>query len=45
MRSVHNIVIERTWLRLRLELGNNAVDAFRKGEEDHAYRPNDPKHQ
>jgi len=32
--SVHNISIERAWLRLRLEFGNNAVLEYEKGALD-----------
>lgn len=44
VRSVHNIGIERSWLRLRLELGNNAVLAFRRGIDDGIYNSSDTKH-
>ena len=44
LRSVRNISIERSWLRLRLEFGNNAVIAFQKGEENGIYNPNSPQH-
>ena len=43
LRSVHNIVIERSWLRLRLEFGDNAVKAFKRGEAEGLYNPNDPE--
>lgn len=42
IRSIHNISIERSWLRLRLDLGNNAVNVFRQGISDGIYDPNDP---
>lgn len=42
LRSVHNISIERSWLRLRLDWGDNAVAAFRQGEERGLYNPSDP---
>lgn len=44
LRSIHNISIERSWLRLRCELGDNAVLQFEKGEADGIYRPQDPQH-
>ncbi len=45
LRSVHNISIERSWLRLRLEWGNNAYLIFTKGITDGLYNPNDKDHQ
>ncbi|KAG6808530.1 hypothetical protein H0H92_003824 [Tricholoma furcatifolium] len=44
LRSVHNIVIERSWLRLRLELGDNAVAAFEKGVNDGIYQQENESH-
>ncbi|PPQ79723.1 hypothetical protein CVT26_016028 [Gymnopilus dilepis] len=44
LRSVHNISIERSWLRLRLELGNNAVLEYEKGAESGVFRPEDELH-
>ncbi|KAF8714409.1 hypothetical protein AX14_012714 [Amanita brunnescens Koide BX004] len=44
VRSVHNISIERSWLRLRLEFGDSAVVAFKKAEEDGVYLPHIPEH-
>lgn len=41
LRSVHNISIERSWLRLRLDWGDNVVLFFNKGIEDGFYNPND----
>jgi hypothetical protein len=41
--SVHNISIERSWLRLRLDWGDNIVLFFYKGIEDGLYNPDDPK--
>lgn len=43
-RSVHNISIERAWLRLRMELGDSAVTVFKKAEEDGTYLPHIPEH-
>ena len=40
LHSVHNISIERSWLRLRLEWGDNAVLVFNKGVDDGIYNPN-----
>ncbi|KIP10695.1 hypothetical protein PHLGIDRAFT_22139 [Phlebiopsis gigantea 11061_1 CR5-6] len=42
LRSVHNISIERSWLQLRLDFGDNAVIAFEKGASDHGYNDQDP---
>lgn len=42
LRSVHHIAIERSWLRLRLDFGDNAVLFFNKGIEDGIYNPEDP---
>ncbi|KIM43482.1 hypothetical protein M413DRAFT_443403 [Hebeloma cylindrosporum] len=44
VRSVHNIAIERSWLRLRLEFGDSAVICFKKGKEDGIYLPHLPEH-
>lgn len=44
MRSVHNISIERAWLRLRLEFGDSAVIVFKKAEEDGVYLSHIPEH-
>ncbi|KAF8445060.1 hypothetical protein L210DRAFT_3611184 [Boletus edulis BED1] len=43
LRSVHNIAIERSWLRLRLDWGDNVILFFNKGIEDGLYNPNDPQ--
>ncbi|KAJ2918367.1 hypothetical protein MD484_g2022, partial [Candolleomyces efflorescens] len=42
MRSVHNISIERAWLRLRLDWGNNVVEVFNRGIQDGTYNEADP---
>ena len=44
LRSVHNISIERSWLRLQLEWGDNAVLTFEKGKDEGIYNPDNPKH-
>ncbi|KIK59296.1 hypothetical protein GYMLUDRAFT_60215 [Collybiopsis luxurians FD-317 M1] len=44
LRSVHNISIERSWLRLRLDFGDNAVIFFNRGIEEGIYNPHDPDH-
>jgi hypothetical protein len=44
VRSVHNISIERSWLRLRLEFGDTAVIVFKKAEEDGIYHSHIPEH-
>jgi len=41
LRSVHNISIERSWLRLRLDWSDNVVMFF-KGIEDGLYNLSDP---
>jgi hypothetical protein len=43
VRSIRNIAVERSWLRLRLDLGDNAVLFFNKGIEDGLYNPNNPQ--
>lgn len=43
VRSIHNISIERSWLRLRLDWGDNMVIFFKKGIEDGMYNPDDPQ--
>lgn len=40
LRSIHNISIERSWLRLRLDWGNNAVAVFNEGIRLGRYNPN-----
>jgi len=42
LRSVHNISVERTWLRLRLEFGDTAVLNFNQGVADGRYNSEDP---
>jgi hypothetical protein len=44
LKSVHNISIERAWLRLRLEFGNNAIVEYHKGVSDGIFNPADGKH-
>jgi hypothetical protein len=44
LRSIHNISSERSWLRLRLDLGDNAVLFFNKGIEDGVYNSDDVNH-
>jgi hypothetical protein len=44
VRSIHNISIERSWRRLRMDWGDNAVTVFRAGIEDGSYQPSDPVH-
>ncbi|EFI28278.1 hypothetical protein CC1G_14303 [Coprinopsis cinerea okayama7 len=41
MRSVHNISIERAWLRLRLDWGNNAHSVYTKGLEENVFNTTD----
>jgi hypothetical protein len=42
--SVHNITVEQSWLRLRLDFGDDAVIFFNKGIEDGVYNSDDAKH-
>ena len=44
LRSVRNISIERSWLCLRLEFGNNAIISFDKGVDDGIYNPDIEEH-
>jgi hypothetical protein len=44
LRSIHNISSERSWLRLRLDFGDNAVLFFNKGIEGGVYNPDDANH-
>ena len=37
LRSVHNVVIERSWLRLRMGLGENALHWFEHGINEGMY--------
>ena len=41
LRSVHNVVIERSWLRLRMGLGENALHWFEHGVNEGMYDQND----
>jgi hypothetical protein len=43
LRSVHNISIERAWLRLRLDWGDNAVIVFEQGKDEGIYNPDNPQ--
>ena len=42
LRSVHNISVERSWLRLRLDWGDNVVIFFKQGIEDGHYNSQNP---
>ncbi|KAJ7075958.1 hypothetical protein B0H15DRAFT_805904 [Mycena belliarum] len=44
LRSVHNIAVERQWLRLRLDFGDNCVLAFNLGITEGRYNSNNPNH-
>ncbi|KAJ7200806.1 hypothetical protein GGX14DRAFT_371973 [Mycena pura] len=44
LRSVHNIEVERSWYRLRLDFGDNAVLKFQEGIIEGWYQPHDPDH-
>ena len=44
VRSVHNISIEHSWLRLRMEFGDSAVIVFEKAEKDGIYLSHIPEH-
>ncbi|KAJ7501648.1 hypothetical protein B0H11DRAFT_1713461 [Mycena galericulata] len=41
LRSIHNISIERSWYRLRLDFGDNAVLKFQEGIIEGWYKPHD----
>lgn len=41
LQSVHNVVVERTWLRLRFDFGDSAVIKFLDGVSKGAYDPKD----
>jgi hypothetical protein len=43
VRSVRNISVERSWLRLRLDWGNNAVAVFQEGINNGIYQQSDPQ--
>jgi hypothetical protein len=45
LRSINNISVERSWLRLRLDFGDNAVLFFYKGIDEGYYNPEDPQQQ
>ena len=44
LRSIHNISIERSWLRLCLDWGDNAVIVFEKGIAEGIYNPDNAQH-
>ena len=44
LRSIHNISVERGWLRLRLDFGDNAVAFFNYGIDEGIYNYDDPQH-
>lgn len=44
LRSVHNISIERAWLRLRLDFGNNAILEYEKGASSGIFNPDNALH-
>ncbi|EIN05883.1 hypothetical protein PUNSTDRAFT_46699 [Punctularia strigosozonata HHB-11173 SS5] len=44
LRSIHNIVIERSWLWLLMDFGNNIVIWFQDGETSGRYNPNNMGH-
>ncbi|KAM6499101.1 hypothetical protein JOM56_004609 [Amanita muscaria] len=44
LRSIHNISAERSWLRLHLDFGDNAVLFFNKGIEEGVYNSDDANH-
>ncbi|KAG6836604.1 hypothetical protein H0H93_006154 [Arthromyces matolae] len=45
LRSVHNIVIERSWGHLQLDWGKTAVEVFERGQAEGWYDENDENHQ
>ncbi|KAJ7190707.1 hypothetical protein GGX14DRAFT_407784 [Mycena pura] len=44
VRSVHNVSVERTWLRLRKELGNTVLLDYMAGVNDGVYSDDDAEH-
>ncbi|CAK5281247.1 unnamed protein product [Mycena citricolor] len=44
LKSVHNVTIESSWYRLRLDIGDNIIIRFQQGYYDGIYNPNDPDH-
>jgi hypothetical protein len=44
LRSVHNILIERGWFRLRLYWGDNVYIFFMRGQELGIYNAENPQH-
>ncbi|CAK5276431.1 unnamed protein product [Mycena citricolor] len=44
LRSVHNISVERSWYRLRLDFGDRAVYLFKEGAIQGIYNPHDADH-
>ena len=44
LQSIHNIAIERSWLRLRLGFGDTAVAAFEQGVHNGIYNDQNPEH-
>ncbi|PPQ94879.1 hypothetical protein CVT25_004622 [Psilocybe cyanescens] len=44
LRSIHNVAIERSWLRLRVDFGDNAVIEYQKGPPFVNFDAEDPLH-
>ncbi|KAJ7145031.1 hypothetical protein C8R46DRAFT_918900 [Mycena filopes] len=42
LRSVHNVSVERQWLRLRMDFGDNCAATFNQGVIDGRYNSNNP---
>lgn len=42
LRSIHNVPIERSWLRLRLDFGENGLITFKRGIDEGIYDDQDP---
>lgn len=45
LRSVHNIVIERSWRHLQIDWGKNAIEVFERGKIEGWYDEDDENHQ
>lgn len=44
LRSVHNVTIERSWLRLRMGFGDNAILWFEHGINEGIYNQHNEAH-
>jgi hypothetical protein len=42
LRSVHNILVERGWVRTRFDFTNNVLVFYKAGIDSGKYNPDDP---